>query len=59
MGHKPWDRVWRRADKARERNAAYREMLDDMYDVVEVEQRKAAETGERVELDDFLAELKL
>lgn len=27
MGHKPWDRAWRRASKARERNTARAEML--------------------------------
>jgi len=27
MGHKPWDRAWRRASKARERNAARKVML--------------------------------
>lgn len=57
MGHKPWDRAWRRAAKARERNAARDEMVDDLNDVVDADRRHAADTGARHSLDDVIAEL--
>jgi hypothetical protein len=56
MGHKPWERAWRRADKARERHAAHQQMLDDMYDVVLVEQRMANDNGVRYSLEEVMAE---
>lgn len=57
MGHKPWDRPWKQRDKARKRNIARAEMLDDMYDLIEVERRREADTGERHSLDDVIEEL--
>jgi len=55
VGHKPWDRAWRRADKARERNAARAEALGDEF--VESQWMPDPEPSESVE--DYLHRVAL